>query len=180
MNRMSNRSSHLFSRREAIAGFAAAVACGAIRGNAAGAEAAPNGMPGENCGGPIFSATGPDAELYGAAEGYPVPEAALARRRGNPWDPKYRVGAFSHVDEIYQTRLIERAASPWMFKCATADVRYGFRGNQFSLPDYLSRHPVTGLLIAKDDRILFEHYQYGRTDRDRLSHSRWSSRLPGC
>ena len=26
----------------------------------------------------------------------------------------------------------------------------------------------TGLLIAKDDQILFEHYQYGRTDRDRL------------
>jgi hypothetical protein len=28
--------------------------------------------------------------------------------------------------------------------------------------------PVTGLLIAQDDQILFEHYQYGRTDRDRL------------
>ena len=27
---------------------------------------------------------------------------------------------------------------------------------------------MTGLLVAKDDRILFEHYQYGRTDRDRL------------
>ena len=34
--------------------------------------------------------------------------------------------------------------------------------------DYLSRNPVTGLLIAKDDQILFEHYQYGRTDRDLL------------
>jgi hypothetical protein len=34
--------------------------------------------------------------------------------------------------------------------------------------DYLSRNPVTGLLIAKDDHILCEHYQYGRTDRDRL------------
>ena len=27
---------------------------------------------------------------------------------------------------------------------------------------------MTGLLIAKDDRILVERYQYGRTDRDRL------------
>ena len=33
---------------------------------------------------------------------------------------------------------------------------------------YLARNPVTGLLIAKDDQILFEHYQYGRTDRDRF------------
>lgn len=30
------------------------------------------------------------------------------------------------------------------------------------------RNPVTGLLIAKDDEILFEHYQYGRTDHDRF------------
>jgi CubicO group peptidase (beta-lactamase class C family) len=165
---MSNKSARLFSRREAMTGFIGTVACGAVRGNAAGAEIARNGVPGENCGGPVFSATGPDAELYGAAEGYPVPEVALARRQGNPWDPKHRVGAFSHIDEIYQTRLIERAASSSMFKCGAADVHYGFRGNQFSLPDYLSRNPVTGLLIAQDDRILFEHYQYGRTDRDRL------------
>ena len=32
----------------------------------------------------------------------------------------------------------------------------------------MSRIPVTGLLIARDDTILFERYQYGRTDRDRL------------
>jgi CubicO group peptidase (beta-lactamase class C family) len=32
----------------------------------------------------------------------------------------------------------------------------------------MSRNPVTGLLIAKDDQILFERYQYARTDRDRF------------
>src|SRR4029077_12581863 len=37
-----------------------------------------------------------------------------------------------------------------------------------SITDYLSRNPLTGLLIAKDDQILCEHYQYGRTNRDRL------------
>jgi CubicO group peptidase (beta-lactamase class C family) len=37
-----------------------------------------------------------------------------------------------------------------------------------SVAEYLSRNPVTGLLIAKDDQILCEHYQYGRTDRDRF------------
>jgi len=34
---------------------------------------------------------------------------------------------------------------------------------------YLSRNPVTGLLIAEDDHILFEYYQYASTDRDRFS-----------
>ena len=27
---------------------------------------------------------------------------------------------------------------------------------------------MTGLLIARDDTILFEHYRYARTDKDRL------------
>ena len=38
-----------------------------------------------------------------------------------------------------------------------------------TLDDYLTRNPTTGLLIARGDRILVERYQYGRTDRDRLT-----------
>lgn len=125
-------------------------------------------MAAEDDAGPVFSPSGPDAELYGAKEGFPVPDAALARRQGNPYEPKYRVGAFSHFDEIYPTRRIRRAATPWMFKRSAADVGYSYRGRPSSLSEYLSRNHVTGLLIARDDHILFEHYQYGRTDRDRI------------
>ena len=32
----------------------------------------------------------------------------------------------------------------------------------------MSRNPITGLSIAKDDQILFESYQYARTDHDRF------------
>jgi CubicO group peptidase (beta-lactamase class C family) len=92
----------------------------------------------------------------------------LARLQGNPYEPKYRVGAFSHSDELFPTRRIKRARTPWAFKYERADIRYFYKRNRSSLTDYLSRNPVTGLLIAKDDRILFEAYQYGRTDRDRL------------
>ena len=48
-------------------------------------------------------------------------------------------------------------------------IRYGFAGLDLTLDDYLNRHPVTGLLIAKDNSILVERYQYGRTDTDRLT-----------
>jgi len=122
----------------------------------------------ENSADPVFSPSGPDAERYGAAQGFPVPNSALARQQGNPYPPKYRVGAFSHFDEIYPTRLIKRAAVPSMYKRTLVDFRYRFQEKQSSLSEYLSRNPVTGLLIAKDDQILFEHYQYGRTDRNRL------------
>ena len=84
---------------------------------------------------------------------------------GNPLQPKYRVGAFSHHPELFPTRLVKRAATPWQFRRAPAETSDPFRGR---VVDYLSRNPVTGLLIAKDDQILFEHYQYGRTDRDLL------------
>jgi CubicO group peptidase (beta-lactamase class C family) len=106
--------------------------------------------------------------LYGAADGYPVPDIALARRQGNPWEPKYRVGAFSHLDNIYATRQINRALTPWAFKCSPAEIWYRYGGNRFSLFDYMSRRPITGLLVCKGDQILFEGYQYNRTDRDRF------------
>jgi CubicO group peptidase (beta-lactamase class C family) len=146
------------SRRTALASLAASCAVGLGKpiseGNAA-----------ENISGPVFTLSGPDAERYGAAENYPIKDASLPFTPGNPLSPKYRVGAFSHFDELYPTRQIKRAASPWQFKRAPAEMSDPFRTR---VSDYLSRNPVTGLLIAKDNQILFEHYQYGRTDRDLL------------
>jgi CubicO group peptidase (beta-lactamase class C family) len=142
------------SRRTALAGLAASCAAGLAE-----SEAAPDAN------GPVFSPSGPDAELYGAAENYPIKDPSLPFTPGNPLTPKYRVGAFSHFDQLYPTRRVERAAAPWQFKRAAADVADPFRAR---VTGYLSRNPVTGLLIARDDEILFEHYQYGRTDRDLL------------
>jgi hypothetical protein len=158
---MSGPKSYIVSRRRALASLGA-VACGYI------VRPIPNGAAADNGAGPVFSPSGPDAERYGAAEGYPIADPTLARQPGEPHDPKYRVGSYSHFDEIFPTRLIKRAASPWMFKRSQADIHYWHRGNRSSVTEYLSRNPVTGLLIAKDDQIFFEHYQYGRTDRDRL------------
>ena len=163
---MSSKSRYLFSRRSTLAGFAAAAAYGVAGKHLATAKPPP--APMGTCSSPTFSSTGPDAELYGAAEGYPLPDVALAKLQGNPWESKYRVGIFSHLDKIYATRRVNRATTPWTFKCSTAEIFYPFQGNQFSPNDYLSRNAITGLLITKDDQILFEHYQYGRTDRDRL------------
>lgn len=118
--------------------------------------------------GPSFSATGPDAAVYGANEDYPLPDVMEARRRGNPWERKYRVAAFTHLDQLYPTRLVARAGSVWRFKRSQAELHYDFGGNRLSLVDYMARNPVTGLLIAKDDQILFERYQYARTDKDRF------------
>ncbi len=115
-----------------------------------------------------ISPAGPTADLYGENDHYPVPGFIEARLHGNPFTPHYRVGAFSHADEVYVTRRISRADAPWSFQRRSETLAYRHGGQPSSVEDYLARNPVTGLLIALDDTILCERYQYGRTDRDRL------------
>jgi Beta-lactamase len=160
---MSSGPRHLVSRRAALAGLAVTAA-----GGSAVAERVSNSTQGDNGAGPTFSPSGPNAELYGAAEAFPIADYSLAHQPGEPYEVKYRVGAYSHFDEIHPIHWVKRAAVPWMFKRSRADIHYYIWANRSSVTEYLSRNPVTGLLIAKDDQILCEHYQYGRTDRDRL------------
>jgi len=118
--------------------------------------------------GPVFSSTGPDAAEYGAEQGYPS-------QRGYPVLPqRYMVGNYSRYDAIYPTRLVARPEQPSVLRRAAQeiDLTWHHRGIDYTIEEYLARNPATGLLIAHDDTILYEHYQYGRTDQDRLqSHS---------
>src|SRR6267378_971338 len=113
---MSSGPKYLLSRRAALAGLTTTAISGSI----------PRGAAAENSAGPVFSPSGPDAERYGAARGFPAPDAGLARQQGNPCEPGYRVGVFSHFDEIYPTRPIKCAATPWSFKHAQADMSDSF------------------------------------------------------
>ncbi|QIO32498.1 serine hydrolase domain-containing protein [Bradyrhizobium sp. 1(2017)] len=123
---------------------------------------------GEADAGPLYLPSGPSADLHGEAAGYPIADPSLSVQPGNPFEPKYRVGAFTHLDEIFKTRTVKRAAAPWSFRRAPTDVNYWHFGDRSSVRAYLARNPVTGLIIAKDDCILFEGYQYGRTDKNRF------------
>ena len=103
------------SRRTALAGLAATCAAGFAGSGSHAAD--------ENPGGPIFSPSGPNADHYGAAENYPIKDPALGFVPGNPLQPKYRVGAFSHYAELFPTRTVKQAATPWQFKRAPGDMR---------------------------------------------------------
>jgi CubicO group peptidase (beta-lactamase class C family) len=43
----------------------------------------------------------------------------------------------------------------------SAAIAWSFNGNSYTIDDYLARHPVAALLIAKDGEILYERYQFG-------------------
>jgi CubicO group peptidase (beta-lactamase class C family) len=111
------------------------------------------------------SPTGPDAEQYGAASGYPIGD------RSTYSQAPFLVGSLSHMDEIFEGRPIKRAASPSALarSAAEPEVRYDFRGESLALDQYLARNPATGLLIARDDMILVERYQYARNERHRFT-----------
>ena len=117
--------------------------------------------------GPVFSDTGPDAAAYGAPE-YPVGRRAAQQPQAN------LVGTYSAYERIYKYHRIARAKLPSKLRRAPQEIAldYKYRGEKLTLNDYLERNPATALLIARGDEILFEHYRYARTDRDRLvSHS---------
>jgi CubicO group peptidase (beta-lactamase class C family) len=115
--------------------------------------------------GPRFSAEGPDAEEYGASEGFPLGQ------RPTFFTVPFLVGSHSQLDQLFEGRVVSHAEAPSRLARAAAEpaIQYYYEGAAADVDRYLSRNPTTGLLIARDDTILVERYQYGRNDRHRFT-----------
>ena len=136
-------------------------ATGARDGIASGSSSAEPSAPSA----PRFAARGPDAEDYGASHGYPIGDRSTFFRI------PFLVGSQSHLDQIFEGRLIRRATTPSRLARVNSEpaLRYEFEGETRTLDDYLAHNPATGLLIARGETILIERYQYGRNDRHRFT-----------
>ncbi|OJW24112.1 MAG: hypothetical protein BGO51_07275 [Rhodospirillales bacterium 69-11] len=121
------------------------------------------GPPARAAADPVFAPSGPDAAAFRADKGYPV-------RRGAVTPQADLVGNHTRFDTLWPSHLVARAGTPSVLTRAPAEITLSYRidGVAIGLDLFLDRNPVTGLLIARDGTILFEHYQYGRTDRDRF------------
>ncbi|HEU4371251.1 MAG TPA: serine hydrolase [Methylomirabilota bacterium] len=115
--------------------------------------------------GPGFATGGPGADAYGARNGYPIGD------RSTFANSPFIVGSFSHLDRIFESRLIRRATTPSALSRAPSEpaLRHDYAGDTLTLDGYLARNPTTGFLVARGDTILVERYQYSRTDRHRLA-----------
>ena len=124
---------------------------------------------------PVFSNTGPDAANYGAAEHYPISTTQGLNTQRNI------VGNYSHFDQLRPSNMIVAAPKPSHLQRAEQeiDLAYDFQGKTTTLSDYLEHTPATGLLIMQDRTILFEHYQYDRTDQDRFTSQSMAKTLVG-
>ena len=125
--------------------------------------------------GPIIDEDGFDAAQYGGMFGYPV-------QRATPTPQNAMVGVYSHYDRVRPLRpvftagpvsALGRAEDPFALGWTTA------AGAPTTLQDYVERAPVTGLLIARGDTILYERYRYGRTPEDRFLSQSMAKTLTG-
>src|SRR3989449_9184596 len=124
-----------------------------------------SGSPAASAPAPRFAPSGPDAEDYGASDGYPTGD------RMSFFRTPFLVGSHSQLDQVFEGRLVRRAATPSRLGRAASEpaIQYYYQGAAADLYRYLSRHPATGLLGARGDTILIERYQYGRNDRHRFT-----------
>ncbi|WP_144109799.1 serine hydrolase domain-containing protein [Paraburkholderia sp. BCC1886] len=114
--------------------------------------------------GPSFSDSGYAADAYGAAEHYPLPEPGHARTQ------KQFVGYYTHYADVRPVDPIAKAGTPSPLDYAPHELtlKYPYGDRIRSIGDYLDRNPVTGLLVARGNTILYEHYRYARKDSDRF------------
>ena len=109
--------------------------------------------------GPAKAPAGPELNRYADAQGR-YPRATRAS-----WSsPAASVDGFSRLDEIFPANTSARAAAPRPGRRPLAGTPVGA-----PIDDYLARNPVTGLLIAREDVILAERYQYGRGEAHRFT-----------
>lgn len=112
---------------------------------------------------------GPDLERYTNSQGQ-YPRATSA----NWWAPAYSVDAYSRLDEIFSARRVRRADTPSTWRRAAAEPAIQWQipqqrgGGRGDLDGYLARNPTTGLLVAVNDTIHVERYQYARTEAHRF------------
>jgi CubicO group peptidase (beta-lactamase class C family) len=114
---------------------------------------------------PRFSPDGPDAEEYGASQGFPIGD------RTTFYTIPFLVGSHSQLDRLFEARVVPRADTSSRLARAASEpaIQYYYQGAAADLDRYLSRNPATGLIVARADTILIERYQYGRNDRHRFT-----------
>ena len=94
--------------------------------------------------------------------------------RSNWWQAHYSVDAFSRLDQIWSAHKVRHGRVSALPRTKSEPsfnyTSQGFLGgSQQTLADYLSKNPVTGLILVQDGQILIERYQYNRNDRQRMT-----------
>ncbi len=119
---------------------------------------------------------GPTAETEAAAAAEPTnPDAENFGERGEIlfWTPEQQVAGYRNIDQLSETRWVRASDDPYPLTPAPRDlssVTYEVEGETYTVEDYIGDRRIAGLLVVKDDEIVFERYGLGNDEN-----SRWIS-----
>ncbi|MGK7919791.1 MAG: serine hydrolase domain-containing protein [Trichodesmium sp.] len=85
------------------------------------------------------------------------------------FDDHRRVKNFRSMDRVFPSKIIHCATQPYIFQEDWRDlnISYQFQGETRKMVDFLQRTGNTGILIVKDDFIIYEKYSQGYTKFDK-------------
>ncbi len=120
------------------------------------------------------------ASQQGQFDGKPYSEGTAKIDIGSARDiydgslfPDKAVRTYSNTDKIFPTRTIKAGEKPYPLPISDNLIKslsFSSAGKTYDLPDYIALNRVVGLLILKDGKIVFEHYDFGFTPK-----ARWMS-----
>ena len=87
------------------------------------------------------------------------------------FDPDKRIENFRHFADIFPSRPVHRSGTVFQFPRAPRelDFSYEYGGKTYRLEEFLPRLVTTGLLVVKDDQIVYERYLLGATPDSQLT-----------
>ncbi|MCL2928439.1 MAG: serine hydrolase [Trichodesmium sp. St16_bin4-tuft] len=85
------------------------------------------------------------------------------------FDDHKRVKNFRSMNQVFPSKIIRCATQPYIFQENLCDLNtfYQFQGETRTIVDFLQRTGNTGILILKDDFIIYEKYSQGYTKFDK-------------
>jgi len=89
------------------------------------------------------------------------------------WSYEQKVAGFRNMEKIGPTRLVPAGDKPYPLQRNETDlgsVEFTFNDAVLTVNDYVETQKVAGLIVIKDDVIIYERYELGNTEK-----SRWVS-----
>ena len=87
--------------------------------------------------------------------------------------PDKAVRTYSNTELIFPTRIIKAGNKPSALPLSEkplTSLQFKSEGKTYDLPDYVALNRMVGLLVIKDGKIAYEHYDFGLT-----ANTRWMS-----
>ena len=83
------------------------------------------------------------------------------------WNTEQKLEGFGNIKEILPTRQVSKSQNFYPLRYNLLDLsnlKYKFKGEEFSLEDFIQTFKIAGLIVIRDGVILYESYDFGNDE----------------